>query len=142
NSEQDMLFGEEQMATIAFTGKFDPNIGIGPAAKSAGTRVGERVEAKSMQSWYKAYIVDSRPGEQKAHYYGYESSDDEWIPDNRIRTSKPTQFAKGSKVEVEWQGKWWAATVVDVRGGSHFITYDGYGKEWDEWVTSKRIRKQ
>lgn len=140
NSEQDMLFGEEQMATIVFTGNFDDQTVIGPASRATGTRVGERVEAKSMQAWYKGFVVDSKPGQQKIRYYGYQESDDEWVPDSRIRIPKPTQFAKGTKVEVEWQGKWWPAKVLNVKGGSHLITYDGYGKEWDEWVTSKRIR--
>ena len=63
------------------------------------------------------------------------------MPNARIRQFKPTQFAKNARVEVEWQGKWWPAKVLDAKGGSHLITYDGYGKEWDEWVTSKRIRK-
>lgn len=141
NSEQDMLFGEEQMATILFTGGFDDQTVIGPAAKAVSPRVGEHVEAKGMQNWYRGFIVDSRAGEQKIHYYGYESADDEWVPNARIRQFKPTQFAKNARVEVEWQGKWWPAKVLDAKGGSHLITYDGYGKEWDEWVTSKRIRK-
>lgn len=141
NSEEDMLFGEEQMATILFTGGFDDQTVIGPAAKAVSPRVGERVEAKSMQEWYRGFVVDSCAGEQKIHYYGYESADDEWIPNARIRQFKPTQFAKNERVEVEWQGKWWPAKVLDAKGGSHLITYDGYSKEWDEWVTSKRIRK-
>lgn len=141
NSEVDMLFGEEQMATILFTGNFDPATIIGPAVVASKPRIGERVEAMSIQDWYKGIIVDSKPGQQKIHYYGFESSDDEWVPDSKLRIPKPTQFAKDTKVEVYWLKKWWPATVMDARGGSHYITYDGFGKEWDEWVASKRIRK-
>ena len=141
NSEEDMLFGEEQMATIAFTGKFDPQTVLGKAETANSARVGERVEAFSANDWWKGFIIDSRPGQQKIHYYGWEASDDEWIADRNIRQAKTTQFAKGARVEVEWQKDWYPATVLDVKGGSHFITYTGYGKEWDEWVSSKRIRK-
>lgn len=141
NSEEDMLFGEEQMATILFTGTFDSSTVIGSAVSTPKARVGERVEAMSGQDWFKGIIVDSKPSQQKIHYYGYESSDDEWLPDSQIRVSKPSQFAKGTKVEVYWLKKWWPATVIDARGGAHYITYDGFGKEWDEWVASKRIRK-
>lgn len=141
NSERDMLFGEEQMATILFTGSFDPQTVIATAPRSTSARIGERVEAYSVDGWYKGFIIDSRPGQQKVHYYGYESADDEWVPDNKVRQAKTTQFAKGSKVEVEWEKKWYPATVLEVQGGAHLITYAGYGKEWDEWVTSKRIRK-
>lgn len=140
NSEEDMLFGEEQVATIAFTGKFDPLTIIGKAKPAVSKRIGERVEAFSANQWWKGFVIDSRPGEQKIHYYGWESSDDEWIADRNIRQNKFVTYAKGSKVEVEWQRKWWPATVLEAKGGSHLITYTGYGKEWDEWVSSKRIR--
>lgn len=142
NSEEDMLFGEEQMATIAFTGRFDPATVIGKAQTAASSRVGERVEAYSVDGWYKGFIIDAKAGSHKVHYYGYESSDDEWVTDKMIRTPKVVQFAKGAAVEVEWQKKWYPAKVLDVKGGSHYITYNGYGKEWDEWVSSKRIRKK
>lgn len=141
NSEEDMLFGEEQVATIAFTGKFDAQMVIGKADTASSPRIGERVEAFSSNDWWKAFIIDSRPGQQKIHYYGWESSDDEWIADRNIRQAKTIQYAKGLRVEVEWQKDWYPATVLDVKGGSHLITYSGYGKEWDEWVSSKRIRK-
>lgn len=141
NSEEDMLYGEEQMATIAFTGKFDPQTMIGKAETATATRIGDRVEAFSAKEWWKGFIIDSRPGQQRIHYYGWEASDDEWIADKNIRHIKLVQYAKGAKVEVEWQKKWWPATVLDVKSGSHLITYTDYGKEWDEWVSSKRIRK-
>lgn len=141
NSEQDMLFGEEQVATIAFTGNFDPLTVIGKAGTASSLRVGERVEAFSDNDWWKGLIIDSRPGQQKVHYYGWESSDDEWIADRHIRQNKAATFSKGARVEVEWQRKWWPATVLAAKGGSHLITYTGFGKEWNEWVSSKRIRK-
>lgn len=141
NSKEDMLFGEEQMASILFTGDFDPQLVIGPAKRSSSPRLGERVEAYSIDGWYRGFIIGSRPGEQRVHYYGYESSDDEWVPDKMVRRAKIKQFAKGTKVEVEWQKKWWPAKVLEVEGGAHYITYDGHSKDWDEWVTSKRIRK-
>ncbi|HQZ96363.1 MAG TPA: Tudor-knot domain-containing protein [Pyrinomonadaceae bacterium] len=141
NSKEDMLFGEEQVATIAFTGKFDPQIVLSKAESSTSNRVGERVEAYSVDGWYRGFIVDSKGGKQKVHYYGYETTDDEWVTEDKIRRSKTVQYAKGTTVEVEWKGDWYKATVLAVKGGSHFVTYIGYGKEWDEWVSSKRIRK-
>ncbi len=142
NSEEDMLFGEEQMATIAFTGRFDPLTVIGKAQTAASLRVGERVEAYSLDRWYRGFIVDAKTGSNKVHFYGFETSDDEWVTDKMIRTPEVVQFAKGASVEVEWKKTWYPAKVLDFKGGSHYITYDGYGKEWDEWVSSSRIRKK
>ena len=45
-------------------------------------------------------------------------------------------------VEVEWKGKWWDAKVAKVEDDFfYFIEYHGYGREGDEWVTPKRMRR-
>lgn len=46
----------------------------------------------------------------------------------------------GDKADVLWKGKWYPATVKQVKGSECFIHYDGYGKSWDEWVGPNRIR--
>lgn len=50
-------------------------------------------------------------------------------------------FAKGDKVEVEENGKWYPATVLDVRPGEWYIHYDGYSAQYDLWVGPGRIKK-
>lgn len=142
NAEEDMLFGEEQMATIAFTGNFDSKTVIAKAEPiSNNLRLGERVEVYSQNSWWKGYVIDTKNNQFKIHYYGWEEADQEWVTAKQLRQPKITQYRIGEKVEVEWQKKWYPAKVLEVKGGSHFITYEGYGSEWDEWVSSKRIRK-
>lgn len=51
-------------------------------------------------------------------------------------------FAKGDKVQVEENGKWYPATVLDVRPGEWYIHYDGYAAQYDLWVGPARIKKQ
>jgi hypothetical protein len=46
----------------------------------------------------------------------------------------------GEHVEVEWHGSWWPAVIREVRGERLFVHYEGYGEEWDEVVTSERVR--
>ena len=140
HSEDDMLFGEEQLATIDFTGDFDPQTVIAMAPKPAFQRLGEQVEAYSVDGWYKGFLVDSKGGKFKVHYYGYEDSDDEWVPPAKIRKPKLVQYPIGRRVLVQWEKKWYPATVLDVKGSVHLITYTGYGHEWDEWVSSDRIK--
>lgn len=141
NAEDDMLFGEEQMAAFAFTGTFSPETKIADSLPNASPRIGERVEAYSIDGWYKGYITDFKTDKFKIHYYGYEYDEDEWVTAKMIRQPKIVQYGVGQKVEVEWKKKWYAAKVLEVKGGSHYITYTGYGSEWDEWVPSNRIRK-
>jgi hypothetical protein len=46
----------------------------------------------------------------------------------------------GERVEVEWQGSWWPATVLEVHAERYLVHYDGYGSEWDELVGEERVR--
>jgi hypothetical protein len=48
--------------------------------------------------------------------------------------------ADARRVEVEWEGDWYPATILEVRGAKYRIHYLGYGAEWDEWVTGARMR--
>lgn len=142
NAEDDMLFGEEQLANFAFTGNFDSKTVIAKAEPASNSpKVGERVEVYSQKSWWKGYVIDARNDKFKIHYYGWEEADQEWVTAKQMRQAKPIQFRVDEKVEVEWQKKWYPAKVLEVKGGTHFISYEGYGSEWDEWVSSKRIRK-
>lgn len=141
NAKEDMLFGEEQVATIEFTGAFDPQTIIANSTRKAAARVGERVEAYSIDGWYKGYIAEARANKFRVHYYGYQDTDDEWVTAKMIRQPKVVHYAVGEKVEVEWKKTWYAARILRVKGGSHYVSYTGYGKEWDEWVSSNRIRR-
>jgi hypothetical protein len=51
-------------------------------------------------------------------------------------------FNKGDKVQVEENGKWYPATVLDTRPGEWFIHYDGYSSQYDLWVGPSRIKAQ
>jgi DNA-directed RNA polymerase subunit RPC12/RpoP len=47
----------------------------------------------------------------------------------------------GSRVVVQWGGRWWAAEVVAVEGRERWrIHYLGWSSSWDEVVGPERIR--
>lgn len=142
NSEEDMMFAEEQLASFIFTGSFSKQNVVALSQKRAAPRVGERVEVFSGGGWYKGFITDTNNGKYKIRYYGYEESDDEWVSEKQIRQSTQTQYRIGSNVEVNWQGEWWSAKVLQVQGGVHYVAYDGFGTEWNEWVPSNRVREK
>lgn len=142
-ASDDMLFAERQRSSFAATGTFSPQTILAQAERKADARVGERVEVRSEGDWFKGRIIDASPSRSLflVHYYGYEEAEDEWVSANRIRRlSGDAQYAAGQKVEVEWEGDWYAARILQVRGGLFLIHYQDYGEEWDEWVEAKRIR--
>jgi hypothetical protein len=49
----------------------------------------------------------------------------------------------GDQAQVLWKGKWYPAKVTKVNEDQSncFIRYDGYGAEWDEWVSTGRFKK-
>ncbi|MFL5801498.1 MAG: agenet domain-containing protein [Roseiflexaceae bacterium] len=138
---ESMAFAEEQIATFATVGDFDPDMVIASARPRLGPRVGQRAEVHADDSWYPAQIIDARGEELKVHYYGYEESDDEWVTADRIREAKRKSYPIGAAVEVKWKRSWYPAKVLEVLAGIHHIQYQDYGPEWNEWVASKRIRR-
>lgn len=56
-------------------------------------------------------------------------------------TGATPTFAKGDKVQVLWNDKWYPAVVLEAADGSYKIHYDEYGDNWDETVGPARIRK-
>ena len=49
-------------------------------------------------------------------------------------------FTVKQNVEVLWKGRWYKATILEVKNSSYKIHYDGYASSWDETVPAARIR--
>jgi hypothetical protein len=43
-------------------------------------------------------------------------------------------------VEVLWGGTYYAAEILEIRGGLYRVHYTDWGSEWDEWVPRHRMR--
>lgn len=140
HADQDMRLAEEQQAAFAVSGKTDSRMVLALAKPLANPRVGERVKVKSEGEWYTARIVAVKDGRCKVHFIGYGEDEDVWVDAGAMRPLNPTQYAVGAKVEVRWKKEWYPATILKVKNGVHFVHYTGYGDDWDEWVSSKRIR--
>jgi hypothetical protein len=103
-------------------------------------QVGDFGEVQWKDAWYRAEVLATKPDAWKVRYVGYDASWDEWVPAARMRAPTPLARTKGEAVEVEWKKAWWPAKVLDVREDFAFVHYDGFGDEWDEWATAKRLR--
>ena len=49
-------------------------------------------------------------------------------------------FTAGQKVEIQWGNKWWPGNIVKREGRKLFVHYEGWGNNFDEWVTTERLR--
>jgi hypothetical protein len=49
-------------------------------------------------------------------------------------------LAAGDKVQVSWNSSWYKARILKREGDRYFINYEGWGSNWDEWVTLERMR--
>jgi hypothetical protein len=64
------------------------------------------------------------------------------VPSNSARQNDANEIRVGQAVSVEWGNRWWDAQVLEVENGRYYISYDGYGSEWDEWVGPERVRRR
>ena len=55
-------------------------------------------------------------------------------------TAQQTTWNVGDHIEVQWQGDWYRAEVIEVKGNQYKVHYDGYASSWDEWLDKSRIR--
>ena len=139
--EDDMAFAEEQRTTFATAGGFDAGLVLAAAQPRADAAIGRRVEVRSAGAWYRARIIDAQDGQYLVHYFGWEDADDEWVAPDQIREAALAEYPAGAAVEVLWKKRWFPATILENRSGLHHIRYDGYGADWDEWASSRRIRQ-
>ena len=51
-----------------------------------------------------------------------------------------TSWKVGDQIEVQWQGDWYKAEVIEVKEAQYKIHYVGYASSWDEWIDKSRMR--
>jgi hypothetical protein len=59
-----------------------------------------------------------------------------------VEVTKHANSRIGERVEVEWAGDWYPATILEVRGSKYKIHYLGYDTDWDEWIDAARLRRK
>lgn len=140
NTAEDMAFADKQMAQFTMTGDFPKGLVIANSSKPSRPKIGTRLEIDSEGQWYRGFVTDTKDEQVRVHYYGFPTSDDEWVDAKRLRGVKPQTYPDGSKVKVLSSGEWYDATIVGVRLGLHHVKFDGWEREWNEWVPADRIQ--
>ena len=102
-------------------------------------KVGDKAQILWNNKWYPGKILEVKDGKYFISYDGYDAKWNEWVGKDRIKFSS---YAVGDKVQVLWKGTWYKSSVLEVgKDGKFKIHYDGWGAEWDEWVTPDRMKK-
>ena len=145
---KEMRYRELQLARGARSTRFEPDFRFSTVDRadrlpptSGPWKAFDYPDVESKGQWYRGQILAVEGARYRVHYLDYDDSWDESVPASRLRKPVGGSAARGDRVEVEWKGKWWAAKVAKVEDDFfYFIQYEGYGREWDEWVTPKRMR--
>lgn len=141
-AEAEMAFAEEQLTAFHAGARFGAATRLAPVSGGRpGPRVGERLEVHAEGDWWKARVLEVDGERLKVRFYGWDASYDEWVRPDQTRPYRPPVRPVGQQVEVESEGEWWKATVIESRAGLQKVTYEGFDASWDEWVPASRIRE-
>jgi hypothetical protein len=128
-------------AAFGIPSGFRLTTGVKPVAVADGSfRVGEYA------------LVNNRPGRVVAvngdrrtvQFYEYTEKRRVQVPADKL-AAIPAKWEnrlviERAEIEVEWNGRWYPATILKKDGERTRIHYVGFETNWDEWVTKERIR--
>jgi hypothetical protein len=134
--EMQSALGRETVAAPIVVEQTQPVPEVTASATTATTH-----EVEWGGRWFPARVLKKRnDGFTLIHYEGYADSWDEWVAPARLR-KVGEKIVDKEFVEVNWKGTWYKARIREKkRDGSALIHYEGYGDNWDEWVTPDRMR--
>ena len=141
--ETTMAFAEQQKATTRFDPQFGKDFRVAVVDPTFPVEhLGRRVEIFWKAKWYRGWVLAAGQDDEpvKVHYAGFGPEWDEWVGRERWRPYEPKAIPAKTPVSVLWKGEWYDATVSQSWEGLHLVQYVGFGREWDEWVGSDRIR--
>lgn len=110
------------------------------------SRIGEKVWADyGGKDWLGFITGAGEGGKFNIRFYSYTNNETDWVEASRLKPFACTKnFSTGAPVEVYYPAdkKWYPAKVTKKFSCLHYIHYDGYGNEWDEWVSPANIREK
>ncbi len=138
-----MKFRERQLNTFAtFNLDADKTIisYVSGKMNRSDKEVGSYVFAMHKGKWEVARVIGKTNGEYDCEFYFYCDKESKTVSPQKVRKPHFIQHKVGASVKVEWDKKWYDATITKADGDFYYITYAGYDKSYDEWVLYDRIR--
>lgn len=133
-----MKYRERQRNGFVATG-VDGNLVLATATGRKAPGTGNYLLAPYKGNLQPARILGRTGNSIRVEFFFYSEKKSQVIPDT---SAKPFQFREvpaGTGIRVLWNGKAYDAKVLKQEEGFHYITYPGYGAEWNEWVMDDRI---
>jgi len=133
-----MKYRERQRNGFVTTG-IDPGLVLATATSHKEPGSGNYILAPYQGNLQPARILGRSGNSLRVEFFFYSEKKSQALPDS---SAKPFQFRRvkpGSGIRVLWNGKAYDAKVIREEDGFHYITYPGYGVEWNEWVMDDRI---
>ena len=103
-------------------------------------KLGECAWGKYENSWKPIRIKGNNGDKFICEFYFYSDKVLKTLSTTEIKPMHFIKFDENSEVEVEWEGKWYAAVIKKVSGDFCFVSYKNYDSSFDEWVLYERIR--
>ncbi|MBI4657091.1 MAG: hypothetical protein HY746_10165 [Elusimicrobia bacterium] len=86
-----------------------------------------------------ARILEVIDGGYMVEFYDYSDKIVSTAPTEGASKIEFKTYPVGKDVTVIWGDKPYAARILKVRDGFHWITYPGWPHSWDEWVGPERL---
>ena len=90
--------------------------------------------------WEVARVTGKTNNKYNCEFYFYSDKETKLLTAKEIKRPYFVSHTIGSKIKVEYEGKYYDATIQKSDGDFYYITYNNYDKSYDEWVLYDRIR--
>jgi hypothetical protein len=133
------LAGKFRIGTTGPAGRSEPRFG--------DVKLGDYVAAPDDSRRRAGRVVRILDGKLTVQFYDYSEKRTAEVAVAKVAKLLPDGSLpalpgeKPAEIEVEWNGRWYHATVITTEGARTHIHYVGYPESDDEWVTKDRIRK-
>lgn len=138
--DAEMAFCEDQRVSQRTTGSFSNHLVLATTTGKAEPRIGEHCEGEDQGKWWKAKILATKDSQVFVTWIGWGKKYDSWLRPEQLRPYQPKVLANGTPVDIEWNRKWYAGSVVKSELGLLLVHYDGYPASDDEWLPMTRVR--
>lgn len=105
-----------------------------------GFTIDQYVYAVTKGNFAVGRIKDINAGDITIEFYDYSDKRTESIDRKNVRSIQFPDYSSLTKVQVEWEKKYYPATLKKTDSDFYYIQYDGYDAGYNEWVMYDRIK--
>jgi hypothetical protein len=143
--DEEMAVVEEQKSAYFIPASMQNTIITSNVPSKKDPKVGMRVNVDYDGETYMGFVTGkNKEGLYSVRFYSYLNNETDLLSASELMPVKcSSDFKVGARVKVysEMDEEWLPAKVEKKFMCLHFISYDGFGPEWNEWVSTDKIKK-